>query len=377
VNGSEPDVIGKVLALRSPPPFAQRRPMFYCGDICAMMVALFRPPDTSRPPARAMADNDTPSNPHDRFFKDLWTRHDVAADFLGRYLPQDVAALVDPASVRLSKDSFVDENLKAYYSDLLYEVTLRDGGPAYAYVLLEHKSTPERLTAWQLLQYVVRIWARAEAGRFTPVVSLVLYHGQPPWPYGQSLREILCFPEPFAAYAPDLRYALVDLAAAPDERIRGAVLLRAALLLMKHIRDPDLPARLPELVALWHDILNQPSGLQALTVLLRYLSAAAPTVTQRDLRRAITAALPQQEEMLMSTIAEEWVKQGEARGRAEGEARGQVKGQAAFLTRLLERRFGILPEAYRSRIANADAATLLAWGDHVLTAHSLDEVFSE
>jgi predicted transposase/invertase (TIGR01784 family) len=97
-------------------------------------------------------------NPHDRFFRELFAHPDIAADFLRHYLPEKVAALLDPASAQLRKDSFVDEALQEHLSDLLYEVRLREGQEAYLYVLFEHKSYPEPMVAFQLLRYMVRIW---------------------------------------------------------------------------------------------------------------------------------------------------------------------------------------------------------------------------
>ena len=46
-----------------------------------------------------------------------------------------------------------------------------------------------------------------------------------------------------------------------------------------------------------------------------------------------------------------------------------------MLLRLLERKFHTLPESARQRVATADAETLLAWGERVLDANSLDEVW--
>jgi predicted transposase YdaD len=67
--------------------------------------------------------------------------------------------------------------------------------------------------------------------------------------------------------------------------------------------------------------------------------------------------------------------EGEAQGRAEGEAQGRAEGEAALLSRLLERKFGPLPDSARGRIAAADAETLLSWGERLLDARTLDEVW--
>jgi hypothetical protein len=75
------------------------------------------------------------TNPHDRFFKEVFSRPDVAEDFLFHFLPRDVSSLLRPGTFRLSKDSFVDANLKEYYSDLLYQVDFKGGEPGFVCLL--------------------------------------------------------------------------------------------------------------------------------------------------------------------------------------------------------------------------------------------------
>ena len=83
--------------------------------------------------------------------------------------------------------------------------------------------------------------------------------------------------------------------------------------------------------------------------------------------------------MIENFIAEGRVE-GEARGFEKGEARGLAKGraegEAKSLIRLLERRFGPLPAAVRSRVDGADLNQLDAWIDRVLDAKSLDAMFA-
>jgi len=76
--------------------------------------------------------------------------------------------------------------------------------------------------------------------------------------------------------------------------------------------------------------------------------------------------------MLRETVLEwtrEWEQNGLQKGRREGEAR--------LLMRLLELKFGPLKPEDQARIDGADAERLLAWGERVLTARSLAEVFSD
>ena len=83
----------------------------------------------------------------------------------------------------------------------------------------------------------------------------------------------------------------------------------------------------------------------------------------------------------MGSLAQEWLDEGYKRGVAEGEAKGraegEAKGRAELLMRLLERRFGPLPRTVKDRIAAAGPDTLELWGDRVLDAASLNDVFGK
>ena len=96
-------------------------------------------------------------NPHDKFFKDVLSNKETAVDFLANFLPADVLQLLNLGTAEIRKDSFVDEELKEFFSDLLYEVKLA-GRTGYIYILFEHKSFPDRFTSFQILKYMVRIW---------------------------------------------------------------------------------------------------------------------------------------------------------------------------------------------------------------------------
>ena len=65
------------------------------------------------------------------------------------------------------------------------------------------------------------------------------------------------------------------------------------------------------------------------------------------------------------------------KGRQEGRQEGMQAGERTLLLRQLRRRFKILPSAYEKRIEAADAETLLKWGEQVLDAQSLDEIFNQ
>ena len=72
---------------------------------------------------------------------------------------------------------------------------------------------------------------------------------------------------------------------------------------------------------------------------------------------------------------EEWKRQGLEQGLQQGRVEGRQEGEAAILIRLLTLRFGPLDESSLRQIHQADADTLLQWGERVLTAVTLEDVF--
>ena len=88
--------------------------------------------------------------------------------------------------------------------------------------------------------------------------------------------------------------------------------------------------------------------------------------------------LSEVQDMLAERVLEwtrEWKQQGLDEGRQEGHKEGRQEGESLMLQRLLTLKFGPLDAATQARLAAADSETLLVWGERVLTAESLAEVF--
>jgi Putative transposase, YhgA-like len=97
------------------------------------------------------------ANHHDAFFKKVMSEPHLAGTFLREHLPPELVELLTLECPELLPGSFVDEALAQHHSDLLFRVPLKTGDQALAYILLEHKSSPDPGTPLQLLRYIVRI----------------------------------------------------------------------------------------------------------------------------------------------------------------------------------------------------------------------------
>ena len=89
----------------------------------------------------------------------------------------------------------------------------------------------------------------------------------------------------------------------------------------------------------------------------------------------LATRLDQWEEQVLQKGMEKGKVEGKAEGKLEGKLEGLQEGQRLFFTRLLERRFGALPEWVSSRLNTADRDSLEQWGLNFVDAKSLEEVF--
>lgn len=328
----------------------------------------------------------TLSSPHDRFFKAVFGRTEVAAEFLARYLPPGVATALDWGTLRAVKDSFLDPGLAQHPTDLLYEVDLHGGGIAYVDVLFEHKSYVEARIGLDLLRYRVRIWEQwlnaGHTGRLPVIVPVVVYHGARPWRVSRRFADDVVDVPALRECVPDCVYYLIDLSRYRDEELRGAVILQTALLTLKYIFRDDLRERLPEILGLLRDLEQSSSGLDYVITLLRYLAQGPSTerLNADELRRVATTVLSGGGQVMM-TIAEQWLQEGFEKGIEKGISKGIEKGipvgEALLLRRQLTRRFGPVPGWVDAKLVAAEPVQLEVWGERVLDAPSLEGVFGD
>jgi len=307
------------------------------------------------------------SNPHDRFFKEVFSRQEVAKDFLRNYLPQEVFDCLVPESLNLTKDSFVDKELGAYYSDLLYQIDLRDGSDSYVYVLFEHKSYPESLISFHLLRYMVKIWEQhlkqKMSGNLPIIIPIVIYHGTVKWKADKNFTGLFKCPEELERFLPDFSYVLCDISGFRDEEIKGIITLKATLLLLKYILRDELRDRLPAILGLLRELISKKTGMEYLKTVLTYLVRGTDRVNEEDMRSAMEEVLPLTGGEIMPTIAEKWIEQGVQKGIQQGVQQGIQQGilqtSKESVIEALEVRFDAVTQSVLKRLEDIDDPNVL------------------
>jgi predicted transposase/invertase (TIGR01784 family) len=318
------------------------------------------------------------TNIHDAFFKQALGDPELAGRFLREHLPPAVVEQLGPETPEPLPGSFVDEELRQHHSDLLFRMHLKSGGDAFAYLLLEHKSSPDEGARLQLLRYIVRVltnWYEQNGRRLPlpPVLPLLAHQGPGEWTFScESVDLFGEVPPALQPYLPTFRHALVDLTVTPDTALSTIARLRALLAALKYSRRQDLPEHL-------HIILADVDSLEMRDVrlILTYLDQGPVAVSHERMRQLLKDQMPDQQERIMGWITQPYFEDGMKQGRAEGRTEGRTEGQAKSLIRLLERRFGTLPEPLRARVFDADVPSLDAWLDRVFDAPDLHAIFAE
>jgi hypothetical protein len=114
-----------------------------------------------------------------------------------------------------------------------------------------------------------------------------------------------------------------------------------------------------------------------LLVHFRLGSNEQATNEEDDVSAEIRAWFEDYQQKLRNEAIREGRNEGIREGRNEGIREGRKEGECSLLLRLLRARFGELPAATVARIEAADMADLERWGERVLGAQTLAEVFAE
>lgn len=319
------------------------------------------------------------ANVHDAFFKRVLGDAESAGIFLREHLPSDLVGLLGQEPPVRVESSFVDEELAQHQSDLLFRVKLRTGAAALAYVLMEHKSSPDPLARLQLLRYVVQIldtwYAQNKRLPLPPVLPLLAHHGPKGWRLSCEFADLFGeVPTPLRQYLPSFRHALVDLARIDDGALSTQVRLRAFLKALKYAVRPDLPTRMDIVLA------EAPSlDIADVVLILTYIDKGPAAVSDDELHHVLHRVVPDREKQIMTRFGKKHFDEGVAKGlhegRQEGRQEGRTEGQASALARLLEKRFGAVPSRARERILSADLTSLQTWFERAIDAPDLQSIF--
>jgi predicted transposase/invertase (TIGR01784 family) len=239
-------------------------------------------------------------NPHAMFFEKVFSRGDVAQNFLQNYLSETIVNRLDLTTLHLENESFISNELKSSQADLLFSVRTINEQILFIYILLEHKSFIDRWVMLQLLGYIVKICERQreinklnrqeikkqnqvdgkpensgiETEYLEPVLPVIIYHGKAEWGEKKKFSSVFHDSESYQKYIPDFTYELINTAELNSDLFKGNVIVHVALMVMKHYFMDDFKEKVPELLNLLSELFEQiDTDTGFLEVFLRYISS--------------------------------------------------------------------------------------------------------
>ncbi|WP_432761118.1 Rpn family recombination-promoting nuclease/putative transposase [Salmonella enterica] len=296
--------------------------------------------------------------PHDAVFKQFLMHVDTARDFLDIHLPAELREICDLDTLQLASGSFIEENLKAQYSDVLYSLNMQ-GAPGYLHILIEHQSSPDKKMAFRMIRYAIAAMHRhIEAGyEQLPLVIPILFYQGKTSPYPFSLCWLDMFASPVLAkrlYSQP--FPLVDITVMPDDEIMQHRRIAVLELLQKHIRQRDLMRLLDRLVTLLRAEYTTDSQMISL---LNYMLHSGHTDQPKVFYRELANRTPQGESMM--TLAEWFEEQGMQKGIQQGIQKGETEAARRVAARMLKN--GMSPElvAQMTDLTAEEIEQLINW----------------
>jgi predicted transposase/invertase (TIGR01784 family) len=279
------------------------------------------------------------TNPHDKLFKTVFSRKEVAQEYISECFPALIVEKLNLDSLQLTNASFVDEKLDEFFADLIYRCQLTNGDETLIPLVLEHKSYVPAHAPLQILRYQLNGWEYQlkEKEPLTPIIPVIFYHGNETWqvrPWKDYLKG-MC--EEFEPFTPSGLYLLTDLSSMDDEQIKQfrSAFMKTVMLLMKHRQDRQfLLNHLGETLIFVEKFADWENDSVDLKIILLYLNSL-PIINQGELSNQIRN-LPKTKNLVM-TIYETIEEKGLQKGMEKGMEKGMQLRAKIFIQGLLKK----------------------------------------
>jgi predicted transposase/invertase (TIGR01784 family) len=286
------------------------------------------------------------SNAEDKLFKITFSRPELVRELLLRTATPAFLGALQLDSLALTNASFVDEQLKEHFADLVFSCRTTAGDEVIVSLLLEHKSYLPQYPPFQIFRYQMNGWQQQMNAKQKPatIIPIIFYHGKERWkalPWQGYLQGMCPAFEPFTL---DGGYLLIDLADLSDEEIARFRygFLKTVLLLMKHRNERQyLLDNLTYILNFVEEEMEIDIQTDDFRIIFRYMTISLP-INWADMKQLVKPLFKTHSTMtiieeLEQEIREEALKEGLKQGLERGLEQGLVKGLEQGLVKGLEK----------------------------------------
>jgi hypothetical protein len=295
------------------------------------------------------------AHPHDLLVRNVLSDTELAADLLQNYLDPGLVSRLDWNSLQREDGGTVDTGLSKLVGDLRFSARFKScGGELKVFVFLEHQSRPDRLMSFRMLEYVCAAYRQQapglkRSGKFPYPLAVVLHHGEKPWKRIPPMRELVDMTPGATEDILGLPIHLIDVAAMPLDELRGHPMVCALLDSLQSASMGVLPMRMPGIFGRLRGVADDWRAKPWVKALGTYYTVVRGKTRSNidDFTRILTGLYNRMEAGKMATsMYEDIVMEGVARGRTEGRVEGKIE---SVLT-VLDLRFGEIPAGIRKKL---------------------------
>lgn len=282
-------------------------------------------------------------NPHDAFVKSFLKKIEHAREILQAMMPAKLAQQLNWQSLERLPKTFISQQLKEFQSDALFTIYWQASHPAdkqpaislQLYLLFEHKSYVDKNIHLQLGRYLFEIYHSQK--QLTPVLPLLLYHGQKKWHVPTSFIDMFGLEqeqkELIQNFIPNFCYNLFDVnlerqsSEMKKERHQKMSLHAITQLLfysLQYIWNVEEEAKLREFFGKVAQILLDKDNNDLFEKLLLYFFQYS-NMEPQAMSKIITQELNKEKGDKAMTTAERLHKEGMEEGVERGIERGKIE----------------------------------------------------
>lgn len=264
------------------------------------------------------------TNKHDTTFKEVFSQKRIARDFIENNIPKEALEVIDMESLELEKDTFINEELKENFSDLIYRVKINNKN-GYISFLLEHKSYKDKMTIFQVQRYILESWMtiiqKENKEELPIIIPMIIYHGKEKWNFKTDIRDMISgfyeLPEYFKQRVPVFKHDFFNIGEYEERDFEKLTKLTAMMLkAFKYAFEEDLEIVLRTYLLALEEVKKE-EPLETLIyygeIYLKYIELTNRDIKEEDIKEQIKKLEGK------GAITMNILEKREEKGRLEGE----------------------------------------------------------
>ena len=333
---------------------------------------------------------------HDAFCKEK-LRDPVKAKELAKHiLKPEVAARLDIDNLQIDQESYIEDDLKKLFSDVVYRIPVKESDESIVvFILIELKTENEKWTIFQLAKYVIRIWDRelklAEKEKrldtflFPMIIPVIFHHGASAFTAPTELMTLVRVIQGLEAFTLNMNSILFDVTPLGENELPENTELAVFLMVLHAVFSDDTMQKLLRVLQKLQSHLHLPEVQKDWQDHLYYALVSAKNFSREQCEKVYQKTNESGVVTMSTTLIDQLYTEGKAEGETIGFEKGIEKGieiernawatdKVETLSRILARNFGDVPPTVQDKLhAIHDLDVLGQLTDVALDCQSFDQ----